>query len=511
MKRDKRKERARDEQRNAVLVAALTCIGIGAVVATGMGSQSEPASPSAPSGGTQESSGRVAPASVALESCTLPGVSEPARCGSLEVPENPDLPEGRRISIAIAVLPATSGKALADPIVPLPGGPAEDIIGVAAYFVERLAPLRDARDILLVDQRGAGRSSALRCDLYSPVEAAENLRQWFVPASLERCARELRQRADLTQYGYLRFIDDLEGVRQALGYSQLNLFAGSYGTRAAQVYVRAHPKSVRTVLFGSVVPIDEIAPLTMAKAGERARELMFSACDADAACRAAYPNLREEFRQVAARLESGVRVSIAGVGDELPLDRGRVAEWFRSKLYRPSSATILPWAIHRAYGGDWNPIAEDILVGARERDRAYSFGLFFAITCSDDVAFIREDDIAPNVKDTFLGDFRVRQQQAACRYWPRAPLPRGFREPVRSPVPALFVSGDADAAGPLWITDQAARGFSNRAEVVMRNRGHTEWNECVGRLYARFVRDASPRGLDATSCPAESWPPFRTN
>jgi pimeloyl-ACP methyl ester carboxylesterase len=40
--------------------------------------------------------------------------------------------------------------------------------------------------------------------------------------------------ADLTQYTYDRFAEDLEHVRRALGYGPLNLFAGSYGTRAAQ-------------------------------------------------------------------------------------------------------------------------------------------------------------------------------------------------------------------------------------------------------------------------------------
>ncbi len=487
------------EKRNAALLAALSCVFLGAGAVAWLQQDETPAPGTSPA------------AAISLQPCTLPEFREPARCGTLEVPENPERPDGRRLSIAVAVLPATGGKALPDPIVPLMGGPGEDAISVASAFVERLAPLRGDRDILFVDQRGTGRSAPLRCDLYSAAEAAENLRHFFVPASIERCARELRQRADLTQYGYLRFVDDLERIRTALGYRQFNLFAGSYGTRAAQVYVRAHPGSVRTVLFGSVVPIDEITPMAMAKGGERARELTFAACEADPACRAAYPNLREEFRQVAARLDAGVRVSVPGVGEKLALDRGRVAEWFRSKLYRPSSATILPWAIHRAYGGDWNPIAGDIVAGARERDRAYAFGLFFAITCNDDVAFIREQDVAAAVQDTFLGDHRLRQQQAACRHWPRVQLPSGFREPVRSSVPVLFVSGDADAAGPLSLTDHVARGFPNRGEVVLRNRGHTEWNECVGRLYAQFVRAGSPHGVDVSSCPAEPWPPFRTN
>src|SRR5262245_25911671 len=94
-----------------------------------------------------------------LEDCELPEVKGKARCGNIEVPENPDRPEGRKISIAVAVLPATGGKASKDPIVPLGGGPGEDVISAAVYFADRLQGLRSDHDILLVDQRGTGKSA----------------------------------------------------------------------------------------------------------------------------------------------------------------------------------------------------------------------------------------------------------------------------------------------------------------------------------------------------------------
>jgi pimeloyl-ACP methyl ester carboxylesterase len=336
----------------------------------------------------------------------------------------------------VVVIQATGGTALKDPIVPLMGGPGEDAISAAAAFAERLAALRSDRDLILLDQRGTGRSATLRCDLYSVDEAAANLRDFFPLAAVERCKEKLRTRADLTQYTYRHFADDLEHVRRSLGYGRLNLFAGSYGTRAAQVYLRAYPQSVRTVYLGSVVPVDVATPLPLAKAAEDALEKTFTACAADADCRAAFPNLREEFREVLARLDSGsMRVSIPGHDQKATLHRGRFAEWVRARLYRPSSAVILPWMIHRAFLGDWNPVVEGILSDARSRDSAASFGLFFSITCSDDVAFLREEEIVRETKATFLGDYRVRQQQAACRDWPKVSVPPGHRKPLRSAVP----------------------------------------------------------------------------
>ena len=261
------------------------------------------------------------------------------RCGELVVPENPKRPVGRRLRIAVAVVPATGGKALPDPIVPLMGGPGEDAISAGGDFVERLGSLGKDRDLLLVDQRGTGKSDILRCDLHDPEAPAPNRRDFLPPAAVQACASELSQRADLTQYTYLHFARDLEQVRQALGYEKLNLFAGSYGTRAAQVYLRAYPESVRTVYLGSVVPIDEVTPVTMATASQAVFESTFDACAADVACRTAFPNLRAEFDEVLERLDSGnVRVPVAGW---LPM-RLRVAAGSSSGCARSSTGHSPP-------------------------------------------------------------------------------------------------------------------------------------------------------------------------
>ncbi|HEY2464040.1 MAG TPA: alpha/beta fold hydrolase [Steroidobacteraceae bacterium] len=444
-----------------------------------------------------------------LASCRLADLARAARCGTLSVPENPDKPNGRRLSINVAVLAATRSPALADPIVVLQGGPGEDTIGSAEFYAQRFAPLLDDRDLLLIDQRGTGKSGALPCRLYSSTDPASSLRDIFPVAAAKRCAQRLQARADLTQYTYDRFAKDLEQVRREIGYGALNLYAGSYGTRAAQVYIRSFPASVRTAYLGSAVPIDAANPLSFAKTAESALELLFTSCSAEAACRSTYPKLREEFRAVMVRLDSGtVRVSIPGRAQKAALYRGRVAEWMRSKLYRPYSATQLPWLIHRAFAGDWNPLAKDLLADARDADRDFSFGLFFSITCSEDVAFIHEQDIGPETQGTFLGDYRIRQQQAACNQWPKTALPKDYRAPVMSAVPALFVSGDADGGTPLWYAKRVSAGFSNHLQVIAKGQGHTEWSDCIARLYQRMVRAGAVRGLDP-SCPEVPRPPFK--
>ena len=105
---------------------------------------------------------------VALQSCSVPGVGRSARCGAIEVLENPDRPGSRNLEIHFVVIPAVKGHARPDPIVPLLGGPGEAAIETGQMFLERLAPMLNDRDLLLVDQRGTGQSGALRCHFFSP-------------------------------------------------------------------------------------------------------------------------------------------------------------------------------------------------------------------------------------------------------------------------------------------------------------------------------------------------------
>jgi pimeloyl-ACP methyl ester carboxylesterase len=429
----------------------------------------------------------------------------------LTVLENPKRPDSRRLAIHFAVIPASSsGSVLLDPIVVLTGGPGEKAIESASVYVGRLASLLSDRDLLLVDQRGTGQSAPLECHLFSSADPAASVRDFFPPAAVARCARELEKIADLTRYISPYFASDLEQVRRALGYGRLNLFAGSYGTRAAQAYLRQYPGSVRTAYLGSSVPIDVGEPLDFAKTEQTALDRMFENCAAEAACHAAFPNLRSEFQELVRRLESGeVRVHIPEATDAVVLSRGRVAEWVRSQLYRPHDAAALPWFLHRAYAGDWSPILDSMLSDARDVEQDLSFGLFFSITCSEDVPFVQEKDVVAATHDTFLGDYRLRQQQAACKLWPRAMLSKGYRQPVKSSAPTLFVTGDLDGGTPLWFTDRVAQGFSNQVTVVVHGQGHTEWNECVARKYEQLVRSGSVRELKSPSCPPMPLPSFK--
>lgn len=453
----------------------------------------------------------AAPAeTLATVPCDLPDIDHPARCAVLEVPENPDKPKGRKIGIHVAILPAASESPKPDPIVVLAGGPGESAIGDASYYFGRLSPLLADRDLVLMDQRGAGQSGGLQCGAFPPEVTAETLKDVFPPKAIGRCRQELEKKADLTRYTYPYFARDLEAVRRAAGYGPVNLFAGSYGTRAAQVFIRMYPKSVRTAFLASPVPLDVATPITFAKTAQTAFGVLFAECEADADCHGAYPHLREDFAYMFARLDFYlVRVSIEGRSEPALLTRGRVIEWMRSKLYRPESSADLPWIIHQAALEDWSPIATALLERAGEGDGDLSTGLFFSITCSEDIPFIAETEIERQTDNSYLGDYRLREQQTVCRNWPKSALPKDYRLPVKSDIPTLMVSGDHDGGTPRWFVDHVAPGLSRSALLIAQGQGHTEWSDCVAENYGRLLQTGSADGLGG-SCPAVPRPKFKT-
>jgi pimeloyl-ACP methyl ester carboxylesterase len=452
----------------------------------------------------------AAPAQPApLAPCTIPGFSRPARCGMMEVPEDARHPRGRRLGLYVVVVPAADARAAQpDPIFFLSGGPGQAATDSVADIDGSLSIYNRERDLVFIDQRGTGRSAALKCVLLSPEHPEANLKDVYPPAAVERCVNDLRGRVDVSQFSFRHFSDDLEAVRKALGYGRVNLYGLSYGTRAAQHYMRAYPRSVRTAYLGSIVPIDIAAPLPFSRAAQAVLDRMFEACAAEPACAQAYPDLKQQFATVMARLDAGVEVKVPGRDITAPLSRGRVAEYLRYLLYSTDSTAEVPRLIHRAYRGDWTPLVEGVFEQAGNFDKNFSSGLFLTLTCNEDVAFLKEEDIAPETRDTFLGDYRVRNQQAACAQWPKYPLAPRHRAALRSAVPTLIVSGDLDPATPVAFATHAAPGFSRRAEIILHGQGHSGWSDCADRAYQELIRSGSVKKV-ATECPLTPRPPFK--
>ncbi len=426
-----------------------------------------------------------------------------ARCYRLSVPENRANPS-RFISLRIVVLKANGPNRAADPIVFLAGGP-----GQAATTVmrDRDASLGDNRDLVFADQRGTGGSNALTCQFYGPPENTNSYFQQFLPVDkVNACRAALAPTADLTQYTTDASVDDLEAIRTAFGYTQINLVGGSYGTRLAMEYVRRYGPAgrVRSVILDSPVSPADHTPENFGQLAARALDGVFDECAATPACADAFPQIRDETRAVFDRLRAGPVTTTASHPSlssrgAVTLTRNHVAEAIRYMLYSAGGASMVPLYLHEAFNGNYAPIADFLI---RWRADGTFDGLYLSITCAEDVPFIAAD-AAERDEPTFLGSYRVREQRAACAEWPRGVRPAVAAQPVTSDVPTLITSGALDPVTPSVNAETIARTLSHSAHVQLPFSGHSPAGlsglSCLNALKRTFIDRASTDGLD-TSC-----------
>jgi pimeloyl-ACP methyl ester carboxylesterase len=454
----------------------------------------------------------AAPPRLTLRPCADPALPKDARCGTYEVFENRAAKKGRKIPLRVVVLPALSPDRQPDPVVWFAGGPGDSGVEEGVYMAEEMAPLRRRRDFLMVDLRGTG-PGPLDCPELHASQGIQEIQRFldhYVPADKARACRErLEKVADLTQYTSDNAMDDVNEVRAALGYSQVNIMGDSYGTRSVQVYLRRHPETVRTAVLDGVLKAGVRVPLFFARGAQKALDGLIAECAGDPGCSRAFPRLREEIGEALARAErEPVRVQLTdaktGKPYEIRLSRAGVAQTLRYMLYRPSAAAELPLRVHRAAQGDWKPLAETAVSFAPDMSR-FDNAYFLSVTCSEDVPFIRDEEIPAAVAGTFLGDFRVREQRAACAEWKARKVPESFLEPVLSDVPALVISGERDPATPPEDGAEVARHLRHGKYVLIPDAGHGtngfKGQECITGLYVKLVEDGSVDRLD-TFCVA---------
>jgi pimeloyl-ACP methyl ester carboxylesterase len=296
--------------------------------------------------------------SLVLTDCRLPGVETMARCGTYEVWEDREAKSGRRLALRVAIVPAKARARDADPIVVLAGGPGQGAVGLASQVMPLFARLNDSRDVVFLDQRGTGESAPLACE-----EETQPLQSLFEDALPERLVTRCLAQLDADPRLYVTSIamEDLDEVRAALGYAKVNLWGGSYGTRAALEYIRRHGANVRSAVLDGVAPATMKLPLSFVADGDAALARLIEACEQEGACRKNYPDLRVMIDSLRGQLSR--RPARAAIQDPRTGERANIQvneNVFLSGLFRPlyvaELASLLPYGISAATAGDFNPL-----------------------------------------------------------------------------------------------------------------------------------------------------------
>jgi pimeloyl-ACP methyl ester carboxylesterase len=429
-------------------------------------------------------------------------------CGAVAVPEDHDRPDGPALRLAVALFKSSTARSDAAPLVWLDGGPGGaslDGIGTAIAGALARALLAD-HDLIVFDQRGVGFSQpSLACPetveatyeafgkRLNPTEETE----LEVKARLACHDRLRAQGINLAAYTSAQNAADVNDIRAALGYRQVALYGVSYGTRLALTIMRDFPGILTSVVLDSVVPVQANLYTEVVASAQRAFDLLFDGCAADAACNAAYPNLATLFYETIARLDADpptvqLRDPRTGVNRDLVLTGERFAGAIFKALYPTRLIPTLPRAIAGARTGNYEPFAvavRDLLL-----DDSVSWGVYYSVQCGEEVRFVTPDAVVEAgraFRREVAGLFEAGALFATCAVWGAKEAPPLENMPVTSDVPTLVLSGQYDPVTPPAWARLAAQTLTRSTVVEFPGVGH--WTlaggVCPLDVLAAFLKD----------------------
>jgi pimeloyl-ACP methyl ester carboxylesterase len=374
------------------------------------------------------------------------GLRVQARCGSVDVTAG-----ARQIEVGFAVLPSSSAEP-GLPVVMLSGGPGQSATRDFVALAPVLERLRMDRDVVLVDARGTGRSTPLRCP--DPRPLAEKLAGVGDDALLRECLRTLPVApAELVT---ARVVDDLEVVRASLGIERWHVLGVSYGTRVAAAWAAARPERTASLVLDGVAPLDRALGDDVA-------------ADMEASLRGLGEGVVADFVGLKAALKDApptvtVPHPTTAVPVTLTVQPAVVNMVVRMGLYADETRALLPMFLKKARAGDLAPLAALAVTTVDGLEGAIHPPVNVAVLCAEDVPFLSK---APHPDDAAFDDERI-SLRASC-----GDIPRGtpFR-PTSIAAPTLLLSGEHDPITPPHHARRAEQIFARKRHLVARGMGH---------------------------------------
>ncbi len=428
-----------------------------------------------------------------LIACRQPGLPNEVQCGQLQRPLNPLDPQSPAITVHYVVLPALTRHKQADPLFILAGGPGQSAIDLAPTLAGLYRRLNQQRDIVLVDQRGTGRSAPLVCKEPGRQALASQALATQVKQVLQ-CRDELAQQAPWRTLDGLRWftttlaVQDMDAVRQQLGAPQVNLIGASYGTRVALEWLRLFPRTVRRAVLDGVAPPDMVLPESSGPDGEAAFEALLNSCEADAACTQRHPTLRDSWERLWRSVPRTISANHPQDGrrETFLLTPDLLAAWVRGPLYVPSLASALPAALSAAGQDRWEGLLglNAVLSAQQSNGGGVALGMHFAVVCAEDPPRITRSSPAG------WNDSARQLYAQVCAQWPRGHVPSDFTQIPTSPARVLLLSGGIDPITPPRHGERVAQALGPLARhLVVPGAGHGLMGVgCLSQVITQFIR-----------------------
>ena len=449
-------------------------------------------------------------------------------CGSIERALDPSGAVPGKIKIGFEYYPHRDQRsAPLGTILPQEGGPGYSSTGTRDFYLGLFDPLRDRRDVLIVDKRGTGLSTPIDCPWLQTGSLAL--------AAVANCGRQLGATAWL--YGTDNAVGDIVAVLDALGIGEVDFYGDSYGTFVGQIFAGLYPERLRSIILDSAYPVrppDAWFPTDWATAWAG----IDLSCSRSPSCVALGGEASSRMQQLIAdiRLRPIQGQAPDGFGVLRPttvntntliyliFDAG-----YGSSIYRDLDAAARAWLDRQDPLPILRMVAEDE-TGYPSAPADFSYALYTAVSCQDYPLLydmnspvpVRKRQYAsalelarsyrPNLFAPFTFDEGLASQLYvtpldSCLPWPPPgagqvpgkPLPPSVHFPA---VPTLVLSGDLDSVTSITDAQEVTDQFPNAVHVIIPNLPHVvaggDLIGCTSSIALRFVQQLVPGDTSCT-------------
>ena len=433
-----------------------------------------------------------------FKDCFIMGLERQVKCLEFVVPENWDEPSGKQISLHMAVISASGGFSEPDPFILFAGGPGESAGDFGGLVARNFKKINERRDVILLDQRGTGKSTKLACNL-SDIPIHE-----ITDEKILETITECRNGYDVDVRHFTTFdaIKDLEYVRELLGVKQFNIWGGSYGTRIGLLYMKLHPEVIRTSILDGVAAPTEQLFANASRDAERAYQLMVKDCETSNDCSVKFPTLRTDFLTFLERLDrSSIEVTYYDPYDmetvTFDMDRRSFVEIIRNTLYSASRTVILPFVLNETFKGNYAPLMALSLDGASMAGDSISMGLMLSVLCAEEIPRTNKVQLADVAAKSFHQDTFFKFFENACTGWPKKNVLDGYADDIRVDIPTLVFSGNLDPVTSPLSAEDSFDMLTNALHFIVSGTGHGASSIACGRtLMKDFIESGLIDGLD---------------
>ena len=451
----------------------------------------------------------VAHAEDVTQKCHIDGYEAWANCGTIDVPLDWSGETEGRLKLFYVVIPAKSDQGL-PPLFALAGGPGQAITETGQIIKIAFDKVGRTRDLVLMDQRGTGRSHPMACSI--PEDLNFIMTEATIKEQAQNCLKE--QTEDTRYFNSSQAVKDLNAMRVHLGVDKIALWGGSYGTRMALLYMKDYPQHVEATVLDGVAPAHKSFLESSSQHAQAALDQLFNDCEADTLCATAYPKLRASFKVIQTNLNTADKPfpfqdPITGHMVEMLPTPLLITQVIRGMLYSSGQSAYLPYAITEAAKENYGPLSA---LGSQpqhtEKQMMY-MGMTFSTICPEDVARAKAEGVKNAARGAFGQDYFYKFFKTSCDNWVFGPSTGTDNDPENSAIPVLMLSGDVDPITAPEMAESLMPRFTNAKHFVASNNGHiVSMTPCAVTAMDEFYRHKKPNEIDGQCFEDIKRPPF---